>query len=408
MKIIKAVCMMILIAGAAVYTACAAGETAQVSPGYPAEPSAASAPSALPPTSQPTPESAPEPTCEPARRSIDDMIASMSDKELIGQMVMIGFEGQKDMDKEGARLVRDDFVGNVMLFGWNTDTFEQTKALTAKIQAYSRNGIPVMIGIDLEGGKVKRFPGEWRPALESAQALGKAGDARRVYDQYRRIGEKLHEIGIMIDFAPVLDIAKKPSETFLGSRMFGGDAEKTAALVPEAVKGLQDGGVASLGKHFPGHGSTPDDSHQTLPVIRLSLEKLRSYSLVPFSAAVDQGIDAMLVGHLLFPKIDNEYPASVSYAFITDLLRKELGFGGVVVSDDMRMQGIRSRFSAGEAAALHILAGGDIVLVGRHYVLQKQVVDALYQAVQDGRITRQRLEESVRRILTLKRAYMDF
>lgn len=356
------------------------------------------------PTFEPTPEPMPETTAD----LIEKRIASMSDKELIGQMVMIGFKGTQDVDIDRAQLIQDYGIGNVMLFGKNIDTFDQTKALTAKIQSYSTNGIPLNIAIDIEGGKVVRFVGQWKPAICSAQALGKANDPQRVYEQYRQIGQKLHETGITIDFAPVLDIAPHLSGTFLGSRMFGSDCEKVSALIREAIKGLHDGGVASLGKHFPGHGETAEDSHNMLPVMNVSLEKLTDYSLVPFAAAVDEGIDAILVAHLSYPQIDEEHIASVSPIFITELLRETMGFGGVIISDDMRMQGLRTQHTVGEGAVLHILAGGDIALIGQHYSLQKEVLDSLYQAVLDGRISRERLEQSVRRILVMKQAYMDF
>lgn len=410
MKRIKAAGLAALLAGLMLTAACAPAVNHVDGPASPAPtPAEVSTPEPTPsPTAAPTPTPmltpTPEPTAAPV--TIDSVIAAMSDRELIGQMVMIGFNGTEDMDSESAQLMKDYGVGNVMLFGWNTKTFEQTKALTARIQSHGANGVPVMIGIDLEGGRVVRFSGQWKPKLSSAQALGKKNDPQRVYEQYRQIGQTLREIGIAVDFAPVLDIAKEP--TFLGSRVFGGDADKVAALTREAVKGLHDGGVASLGKHFPGHGYTTEDSHETLPVINVSRDKMEAYSLIPFASAVDEGIDAILVAHLKFPKIDRDYIASVSPVFITDMLRGDMNFNGVVISDDMRMMGLRSQYSVGEGAVLHILAGGDIVLVGLHGKLQKQALDALYQAVQDGRIGRARLEQSVRRILTLKQAYMGF
>jgi len=173
------------------------------------------------------------------------------------------------------------------------------------------------------------------------------------------------------------------------------------------VKGLQAGGIAAMGKHFPGHGNTAADSHHTLPVLKATLEEMETYELVPFQAAIDVGLDAMLVAHLSYPNVDPDYITSISPTIITDLLRNTMGFDGVVFSDDMRMRGIRNKYSVGEAAVLHILAGGDVVLIGMHKSLQTEVLDSLYQAVQDGRLTRERLEESVRRILRMKQKYNE-
>ena len=282
----------------------------------------------------------------------------MSDKELIGQMVMIGFTGTADMDEESIALMREYSVGSVLLFGWNTDTFDQTEALVKKVNTHNPSAIPLMVGIDLEGGSVIRFGAEWDPPLLSAQTLGQRDDPQLVFDQYERIGLQLSDIGINIDFAPVLDIAPDPSQTFLGSRMFGSDPAVVAPLVTEAVEGLHAAGIASLGKHFPGHGDTPDDSHQTLPVIDATMDEMENYAFIPFQAAIDAGVDAMLVAHLSYPNLDNDYVTSVSPTVVTTLLRQQMGFDGVVFSDDMRMQGLRQHYSVGQGAVLHILAGG--------------------------------------------------
>ncbi len=320
-------------------------------------------------------------------------------------MVMIGFTGTGDMDQNSIALMAEYEIGNVFLFGWNIESFAQTKALTDSIKAHNPSEIPLLIGIDIEGGKVIRFVGQWHPSLSSAQSLGEANDTQQVYDQYLRIGAQLKEIGININFAPVLDVAHDPSVSFLGSRMFGNDPNIVSPLVCAAVAGLHDAGIASLGKHFPGHGDTADDSHNTLPVILSTQEEMTSFALPTFQAAIDAGLDAMLVAHLSYPNLDSENITSVSPTIITGLLREQMGFGGVIFSDDMRMQGLRSRYSVGEGAVKFVLAGGDVVLVGKYYSLQKEALDALMSAVASGVITRERLEESVYRILSMKMRY---
>jgi beta-N-acetylhexosaminidase len=168
--------------------------------------------------------------------------------------------------------------------------------------------------------------------------------------------------------------------------MFGSDPDKVSPLVVEAVKGLHDSGIASLGKHFPGHGDTATDSHEKTPVIDATLEEMENYSLIPFKAAVDAGLDAMLVAHLSYPNVDSQYITSVSPTVITGILREEMGFNGVVFSDDLRMKGFTSHYTAEEGAVLHILAGGDVLLVGKSPDKQKAVLDSIYAALHISQI----------------------
>jgi beta-N-acetylhexosaminidase len=398
---------LFIILSALLLSACAYEGSISVATGS-SQPSVSSQPAEMPSV---TPAEEPSPTPAATPDPLDAYISQMSDRELIGQMVMIGFDGTKDMASGSIELMQEYSVGNILLFGWNTNTFSQTKALVDNVNSHNLSGIPLLIGIDLEGGYVTRFPKQWHPSLNSAKILGDKNDPDVVYEQYKRIGEQLKEIGININFAPVLDIAHNPSSTFLGKsrRMFGSDPEIVSILIAEAIRGLHDAGIASLGKHFPGHGETASDSHETLPVLDATLEEMESYSLIPFKAAVDAGVDAMLVAHLSYPNVDNRYITSVSPAVITGILREEMGFGGVVFSDDLRMKGFTSQYSAGGGAVLHMLAGGDVLLIGGKYTdKQKAVLDSLYAALQDGTLTRERLEQSVRRILELKIKYAGF
>ncbi len=350
----------------------------------------------------PTPIAAPSPTAVFAD-ALMQTVQKLSDRELIGQMVMIGFEGTEAPSEDLIRLMRDYKVGNVILFGWNLISFAQTKELTAKITAYNPlPSFPMLISTDAEGGSVYRLP--FRPITKSAYQLGKAGDALAVYAQYKSIGEQLLSCGITVNLAPVLDIAKSLDGKFLAAkqRMFGTDAESVSMLITSAVRGLHDAGVLSFGKHFPGHGNTATDSHLELPVIETTLTDWRSYDSKPFAAAINQGIDGMLVGHLSYPLIDQGNIASLSPILISDLLRRELGFTGIVMSDDMRMQALSDTVKIDEAAVRFIEAGGDFVLIGRYTTKQIATLDGLYNALQSGRLTRARLEQSVYRILIAK------
>jgi beta-N-acetylhexosaminidase len=334
----------------------------------------------------------------------------MSDRELIGQMVMIGFDGTKDMDADRIRLMKEYYIGNVFLFGWNTETFSQTGQLIEKIESYNTEDIPLMFGIDLEGGStIIRFKNDlWDPPLWSAQKLGLADDPVRVYNEYYEIGTKLKSVGINIDFAPVLDIAHDPSSTYLSDRMFGSDPEEVSSLICRAIDGLHDAGIASLGKHFPGHGDTHADPHKELPIADYTPEQMDDYYLIPFHTAISKGVDAMMMAHVSYPNIDKQNVTTVSPTFVTDMLRGRMGFEGVVVSDDLRMTGFSSQYSVGEGAVLYVLAGGDMVLIGKFPEMQEEVCESLFAAVKDGRLNRARLEESVRRILELKYKFSGF
>lgn len=390
-KTVFIICILLIIS--VLFCGCTAEE--------PTPPAPAPAPTAAPtsaPTPVPTPTPTPEPTPEPDR--ILMMIEEMTDEELIGQMVMCGFSGTSSPSPEFITFMQEYHLGNVILFGQNTENFSQTEKLIAKVNGNNPSDIPLSFSIDVEGGNVLRF--KWRPHIKAAKTLGSMDDLEFTRAQYQRIGEELTNIGITIDLAPVLDIAPNPSGTFLGQRMFGSDPEKTVPHAIAAVEGLNAAGCISVGKHYPGHGDTATDSHHALPVMNATYEEWSEYDLTMFRAAIDNSLDGMLVGHISYPNIDPDHIASVSKVFITDILRGELGFEGMVMSDDMRMQAIAGTIGIGEGAVQFVEAGGDIVLIGKGIERQTAVFTALYEALANGRLTRERLEQSVYRVLVMK------
>ncbi len=364
-------------------------------------PTQAAAPS---PTPAPTPEPTPEPT--PQLLTLEDkveyMIQTMTPDEKLGQLVMFGFNGQT-MPPQG---FIDNFqkykCGGIMLYGWNVSTFSQVAKLLDNVNQLNPNpNLPLFTGIDVEGGTVSRF--KWTPYVSTAKRMGQRNDPEYTYNQFRFVGEKLKETGLNVDFAPVLDIAKNPDETFLGSRIYGSNPDKVIPLTNAVINGLHDGGaMVCVGKHFPGHGSTNEDSHQRTPEVYKDIYELKDYDLIPFQAAIDNGLDAMLVAHISYPAIDPKDVASVSSVIIQDLLRNEMGFEGIVFSDDMRMRGITSKYKVEESAVKFILAGGDIILCGPHYDKQQRIMEALTEAYANGTITEERLNTSIRRILLKK------
>lgn len=362
----------------------------------------APSPSSIPlPTPLPTPVPTPTPTTpDPICQIID----GLTDEELVGQMVMCGFSGLYKPPQEFIEFVSEYKLGNIILFSWNIETDEQTSQLTAALNEINPvPQLPLFVSTDVEGGSVRRYE-SWRPNISSAKKLYERNNEEYTKEQFRRIADRLVSDGINMDLAPVLDISKNQDSTFLGNRIFGKDPERTSAQAIAAVYGLQEGGAISIGKHYPGHGGTPTDSHASTPIINKSEEEWREYDLIPFRNAFEAGIDGMLVGHLLFPEIDSEV-SSVSYKFITEILREELGFEGMVMSDDMRMGGITKHMSCGEAAVRFIEAGGDMVLIGKYIEKQRDVFESIYAALESGRLSRERLEESVYRIIKLKKKY---
>lgn len=301
-------------------------------------------------------------------------------------------------------------VGNVILYGPNIDKsrsdggFSRCRRLTDSIRSICTVEIPLLVAIDVEGGDVIRF--HWPEKLLSASELGTRNNTTVAESQFERIGKGLLSAGINLNLAPVMDIAANPSSTFLKSRIISSSPFVTSDIGVACIHGLHNSGCFSLVKHFPGHGATKSDSHKTTPVIRKTLGEIEEYELIPFSAAIEAGVDGIMVGHLSYPNIDPEHIASQSYFFITVLLREQMGFQGIIMSDDFRMDGLRAQCPLKEAAVNFILAGGDIILCGPNHEYQRLIMEGLYEAYEAGILTEERIDESLARIFTVKAGLM--
>ena len=355
-------------------------------------------------TAEPTPEPTPAPTLSPEER-LYAYIAGMTDAEKIGQLCMFGFSGTKEISADFKNILQEYRIGNVILYGQNVSRtngdggFSQCKKLTDSVKSANLSEIPLLVSIDVEGGRVTRF--RWKKTLSSAQSLGKKDDAARAREQFQYIAEGLLSAGINVDLAPCLDVAKNPSLTFLNNRIISSDEEIAARIGLACVEGLHDGGCLSIVKHFPGHGATTADSHEGTPVVSKTYEELMRYELVPFREALTEA-DAVMVAHISYPEIDEAHIASQSYMFITEILRGELCFDGIVMSDDFRMEGLRKQTSLQKGAVQFILAGGDLILCGANHSYQREILKGLTEAVENGTIGEDRLNESVYRILSAK------
>jgi len=334
---------------------------------------------------------------------IEELIEAMSPAEKLGQLVMIGVEGEH-LDETVTRLIEQHHVGGVILYGRNLLDTSQAAALINGLKEANASGIaPLFIGIDEEGGRVTRLPAELTPTPAS-RVIGSRDDPDWTYEVGELIGEKLASFGINVNFAPVLDIDSNPDNPVIGDRAFGTDTEAVSAHGIAAMEGMARH-VVPVVKHFPGHGDTHEDSHTDLPVVSHDAARLRGFELQPFERAIKSGADAVMVAHLLVPAYDERYPASLSKPIITELLRKELGFEGVVFTDDMTMGAIADHYEYADAIVRAVLAGADQILIGHGYDHAETAMTALEDAFLSGVLTEERLDESVRRVLRLKMKY---
>ena len=298
-----------------------------------------------------------------------------------------------------AAAVRDLHLGGVIYFAWsrNTQSPGQIGELSAGLQAAAE--VPVMIGIDAEVGGVNRI-GPAMTRLPDQWALGASGEPERTAAAYATTARELTAMGITVDFAPVADVNLDPANPVIGRRAFGADPDLVAAHVAAAVTALQAEGVSAVAKHFPGHGDTAADSHVSLPVVTHDLATWAAVDAPPFRAATRAGADAIMTAHVAFPGLDRSgAPATLSRLIMGGLLRQEIGFAGVVVTDSLRMEGVRVAADE-EVAVRAVEAGADVIL---DPPWPARVVGALLAAVRSGRLEEHRVDDSVRRILAMKR-----
>ncbi|CDN44809.1 MULTISPECIES: beta-N-acetylhexosaminidase [Paenibacillus] len=332
-------------------------------------------------------------------------IGSMSTEEKVGQLVIAGVEGIKP-DKEAETLVRDYRVGGFILFRDNMKTLQGTVDFLNGLKALNKaeGNLPLMLGVDEEGGKVTRMPASVEK-IPSNGIIGKSANAEYARDVSQLLARRVKAFGFSVDFAPVLDVNSNPDNPVIGDRSYGSSAQLVTKLGTAAMLGFKKEGILGVLKHFPGHGDTSVDSHKQLPVTGNGLSRLQEVELPPFQAAIDQGADAVMVAHILLPKLDAEYPASMSRPVITGLLRDKMKFNGLVFSDDLTMGAILENYDVGDAAVRTISAGGDIVIVSHGNDNIIHVLQKLRQAAADGSIPATRLNESVYRIMARKLQY---
>jgi beta-N-acetylhexosaminidase len=345
--------------------------------------------------------------------SPEELLSKMTLEEKVGQMMMVGFYG--DAPTEDARkLVQEMKAGSIILFAYSGNVKEplQTARLTnglQKLAEETRLGIPLLFSVDQEGGVVARLT---TGATETSgnMALGAARDDKLAYRDASIIARELRAVGIQMNLAPVLDVNVNPDNPVIGVRSFGENPQLVSELGEAYIRGLQKHGVAATAKHFPGHGDTNVDSHLGLPVISKSREELERVELVPFKRAIAAGVDAIMTAHIHVPALDPtpDLPATLSKPILTGLLREELGYDGVIVTDSMTMAGVAGYFGGVPKAAVKAVeAGADMILLPPFDTTKEpfEVYQAVLDAVRSGQISEERINQSVLRILKLKDKY---
>ena len=335
---------------------------------------------------------------------IQQKLDNMTLDEKIGQMITIGIDGYS-VDDTAKQLITDKKVGGVILFKNNISYSNQLLQLINDIKGInSTNKIPIFISVDQEGGRVNRLPSEIK-SLPSNEIIGNKNDNKLAYDIGKNIGYALGSFGFNMDFAPVLDVNSNPNNTVIGDRSFSNDKDKVASLGASEINGFKDSNIISVAKHFPGHGDTATDSHYALPIINKTLDELKSVEFVPFKKAIEEKVPAIMVSHILMPQIDANKPASMSKTIITDILRKDLKFDGLIVTDDMTMGAVTNELDITTACINSINAGADLLLVCHGYDNEINVINAIKDAVNNGIISIDTINRSVYKILSLKENY---
>ncbi|WP_449442930.1 beta-N-acetylhexosaminidase [Ureibacillus acetophenoni] len=331
-------------------------------------------------------------------------LKNMTLDQKIGQMIFAGVDGTS-YNQNADSLIHEFHVGGIIFNKKNFTSPIQTVQYINQIRAENaKNQIPLFFGVDQEGGIVAKLPGNLTPIPTNLE-IGKKNNEQFSHAIGQILGKEVKAYGFNMNFAPVLDINSNPNNPVIGNRSFGNNADLVSRLGISTMRGLQSENVIAVVKHFPGHGDTATDSHLELPRVNKTLPELEQLELLPFQQAIHDGADVVMIAHILLPEIDVNNPSSMSEAIITDLLRGQLGYDGVVITDDMTMEAITDHYDISDAAVQSVKAGSDIIMIAHDFHKVTSAIEALRTAVENGEITEDRIDESVIRILLLKEKY---
>ena len=334
---------------------------------------------------------------------IEELLASLSLRERIGQRFIAFVPGTRLSDGAG-RAITTTTPAGFILYPWNYDTADDVRDLVDDLQDIASAmtpGIRLLICADQEGGRVAAFRFPEFVDLPSASELARSGDAEMIRAASYLVHTQLRDIGVNMNLAPVLDLYGVPDDSVIGDRSFGDDPELVALLTGPYLAGAQAAGVINVAKHFPGHGTTPVDSHNQLPVVGNTLAELMLRDLVPFRAAIDAGVDVIMTAHILFENVDPFYPVTLSRVFLASVLRGDLGFRGVVMSDGLEMGALRNEFSQTETLVRLFENDVDLILLYNSYDVV-EMVRLVEDLIEIGEIREDDVNRGTRRVLALK------
>ena len=322
----------------------------------------------------------------------------------VGQLALVGFAGSS-IPQDVRLFAREFDLGGIVLFGRNIEAPEQVSEIAHDAEALA-DELPLWVSTDQEGGRVARLKAPFT-VWPSMATLGRSGDAVLAERFARALAAELKAVGISLDFTPVLDIRTNRDNTVIGDRAISERAEDVARLGSVIIRALQGEGIAACGKHFPGHGDTSVDSHDGLPVVEHPPDRIDRVELVPFKAAIDADVAAIMTAHILVPALDDQRPASLSPRIVDGMLKGSLGYRGLVVTDDLAMKAISARYTVPEAAAAAIGAGCDLVLLcSPDPAAQVAAMEAIIYAVEDGLIPFKRVENALTRNRRAKERFL--
>ncbi len=349
---------------------------------------------------------------DPQDQRVQEILEGMTTEEKVAQLFMITPEALTGVD--GVTLAGDSSkeayeqypVGGIIYFSQNLVSPDQTKEMISNMQTYSNEstGVPLLIGVDEEGGSVSRIGGNSNfdvPSIENMSEVGAEGNVDRAYEIGTTIGGYLSELGFNMNFAPAMQMyCQIRTMRWSGFDLFGSDPELVSAMAVQELRGLGEQGIFGVLKHFPGHGATLEDAHEGYAHTDKSLEELLANELIPFQRGIDSGVSFIMVGHISVPTIlGDDTPSSLSSVMVTDVLRGDLGYDGVVITDGLDMGAITQSYSSSEAAVAALNAGVDMLLMPANF---QDAFQGVLDAVNNGTITQERLDASVTRILKVK------
>ncbi len=322
----------------------------------------------------------------------------------VGQLAIAGFAGQS-IPADLRDLAKEFDLGGIILFARNVESPEQVADVAREAQSLAKD-LPLWVSVDQEGGRVGRLRSPftvWPPM----RTLGRSGDEELAARFVRALAAELRAVGITLDYAPVLDILTNPKNPVIGDRALAEKPEAVARLGAIIIETLQAEGVAACGKHFPGHGDTSTDSHFELPLIEHPPDRLEAVELVPFKAAIAARVAGIMTAHILVPALDEHRPATLSSAIVDGLLKRTLGFDGVVMTDDIEMKAISARYTTAEASVRAVAAGCDVVLMcGASQGPQHAALETLVHALEDKTLPLKRVEDALSRHRRVKERFL--